>query len=256
MRPARGPTVKPRTEGYFNGHRGACPLELVDKPGRRKRQAVPWGKVAAVVLVGVIAVGVGWEVYWSYIYRAPPQYARIDTTDGAIYVELFPACAPKTVSNFDRLVGSGFYNDLVWHRIVPGFVIQTGDPYSKGGLNSTRGTWGEGGSNATVPLEVKKCPDLGTYAGYLAMARKGNLTTGYDTGTSQFFINLSNSSSNLQLIGYYTVFGKVIEGMSVVNALGKSTLCVPPSCPTSWQPDEPLPPVFVNDIVMLQGPPG
>ncbi|MDE1853561.1 MAG: peptidylprolyl isomerase [Thaumarchaeota archaeon] len=221
---------------------------MVDKPGRRKQKNIPWNKIAAAAVVGLIAVAGGWYAYWNYVYKAPPEYARIDTTYGAIYVELFPACAPQTVANFVSLANSGFYNDLVWHRIVDKpspFVIQTGDNYSRGGLNSTRDKWGFGGTKATVPLEW--CGWLHNFAGTLAMAH----TTGTTNSGSQFFINLSNSTSNLSLDGNFTVFGKVISGMGVVQKIASSPICQPPTCPSTWQPDEPLPPVFMNDVVML-----
>jgi cyclophilin family peptidyl-prolyl cis-trans isomerase len=243
---------------------------LVDKPGRRKKEKRPWGKTAAVIAVALIVVAGGYYVYETYIYRAPPVYARIDTSDGAIYVVLYPNCAPQTVANFVSLANQGFYDNLVWHRIVETptpFVIQTGDPHSRGGLNSTRSSWGEGFTNATgltaqdisanrtVPLEVSRCTDLGTYQGYLAMARAGNFTTLLNSGSTQFFINLANSSSNLQISGYYTVFGKVISGWSVVQSIAKSPICQPPTCPAKWQPDEPLPPVYLNDIAILPAQP-
>lgn len=218
---------------------------MVDKPGRRKKEEIPWKKGAAVAIAAIIIIGAGWEIYWTYVYKAPPIFARFDTSAGSFEVELYPACAPQTVANFVSLAQKGFYNGLVWHRIVLGFVIQTGDPNSKGGLNSTRATWGSGGSGVSVPFEW--CGWLHNYAGYLAMASTAPKTG----GTSQFYINLSNSTSNLSLDDNYTVFGKVISGMSVVYSLGKSPLCLPPSCPKAWPADEPLPPVFVNDIVIL-----
>lgn len=224
---------------------------MVDKPGRRKKNKIPWGKIVAVIIVALLVGVVGWYVYENYIYQAPPIYATIDTSLGSVEVELFPACAPQTVANFVNLADLGFYSNLVWHRIVPGFVIQTGDQNSRGGLNSTRASWGNGGSNTTVPLEVSRCSWLGNYEGYLGMARRGNFTSGLDTGTSQFFINLSNSTDNLSLNGHYAVFGKVISGMNVVQAIAKSPLCQPPSCPSNWPSGEPLPPVFVRDVVIL-----
>ncbi|MDG6903103.1 MAG: peptidylprolyl isomerase, partial [Nitrososphaerota archaeon] len=209
---------------------------MVDKPGRRKKRSLlPWKKLAAVAIVAVIVVGAGWEIYWNYIYKAPPVYAVFNTTDGSFQVELFPACAPQTVANFVSLANSGFYNGLVWHRIVPGFVIQTGDNGTRGGLNSTRATWGYGGTAPTIPLEW--CGWLHNYQGYIAMAHTSQTTY----AGSQFFVNLSNSTSNLSLDGNYTVFAKVVSGWSVVQALAASPRCLPPSCPSTWPADAPLP---------------
>ncbi len=219
---------------------------------KRKRPIARW--ILAGTLAVLLVVAAGYYIYTSYIYKAPPIYARIDTSKGPIEVELYPACAPKTVANFVNLAELGFYNDLAWHRIVKTstfWIIQTGDPNSRGGLNSTRPTWGMGGSNQTVPLEAGTCQSLGNYAGYIGMARQGNQTTGQDSGTSQFYINVASLSDNAGLNGYYTVFGRVISGMSVVVALGDSPTCQPPTCPSTWQANEPLPAVFVNNIVIL-----
>ena len=73
-----------------------------------------------------------------------PVYAVIDTSQGVMEAELFPSAAPKTVANFVNLANQGFYNDLVWHRIVAGFAIQTGDPNTRNG-GGNRGMWGTGG---------------------------------------------------------------------------------------------------------------
>jgi dolichyl-diphosphooligosaccharide---protein glycosyltransferase len=205
---------------------------LVDKPGRRKIRKVPWGKVAGVAIVAILAVAVSWEVYWTYVYQTPPVYASIATSQGTIYVELYPGCAPKTVANFESLANSSFYDDLVWHRIIPGFVIQTGDPNTRGAVNSTRSTWGTGGSNTSVPFEW--CGRLHNYAGYLAMAS----TTAMGPSTSQFYINLSNDSVS-QLDGNYTVFGKVISGMNVVCKIANPTID-PTYASTSNLPDQPI----------------
>lgn len=223
------------------------------KPGRRKQNTIPWRKITAVAIAALIVGAASWYVYETYFYTAAPEYARVDTSLGSFNVELFPSCAPRTVANFVSLANSGFYDNLTWHRIVPGFVIQTGDPNSRNGLNSTRSTWGLGGSNQTVPLEW--CGRLHNYAGSLAMARKGG---DVNSGTSQFFIDLSNSTDNLSLDGNYTVFGKVISGMNIVQDLAMTKLCLSPTCPTTWcNPvcNEPLPPVFVKDIVILSSAP-
>lgn len=216
----------------------------MDKPGRRKKNTPPWGKISAVVVIAIIVVATGYYVYETYIYKAPPEYDKVVTSLGTFYVELFPACAPQTVANFVNLTQTGFYNNLVWHRIIPKFVIQTGDPYSRGGLNSSRTTWGTGGSHKTVPLEW--CGWLHNYAGYLAMARQGNQTTGLNTGTSQFYIILANDTrTENALDGYYTVFGKVISGMSVVCAISH----VPTY--TSKYATQPVNPVFINTSTII-----
>jgi cyclophilin family peptidyl-prolyl cis-trans isomerase len=133
----------------------------------------------------------------------------LDTSQGTIVIQLFPQDAPKTVANFESLANSGFYNNLVWHRIVAGFVIQTGDPNTKGAINSTRSTWGTGGSSTTIPFENST---LANDQGYVAMARGSSI----NSASSQFYINLVNNPS---LTGQYAVFGKVVSGMSVVNAI-------------------------------------
>jgi cyclophilin family peptidyl-prolyl cis-trans isomerase len=138
------------------------------------------------------------------------DYAVLDTSQGTIVIQLLPQAAPQTVANFISLANSGFYNDLVWHRIVAGFVIQTGDPNTKGAVNSTRDTWGQGNGPNTVPLETN--PNYLNNAGYVGLAR-GSST---NSGSSQFYINLANNTS---LNGSYTVFGQVVSGMNVVEAI-------------------------------------
>jgi len=137
-------------------------------------------------------------------------YAKLDTSQGTFEIELFSSLTPKTVANFVSLAKSGFYNNLVWHRIVPDFVIQTGDPTTKNG-QGTPCSWGSGTSGTTIPFEY--APSLPNDVGYVAMAS----TAAKAPGTSQFYINLANNTS---LNGNYAVFGKVISGMNVVDAIG------------------------------------
>ena len=206
---------------------------MPQKPRRRKKSGLKSIYIIAVVAV-VILAAVG--LYWYIYLRAPsPIYAIINTTKGSFEIELFPSSAPKTVANFVSLAKSGFYDNLVWHRIEPNFVIQTGDPSTRNG-GGNRSLWGTQGSNTTVPLEID--PSLHNDVGYLGMAR-GNDP---NSGTSQFYINLTNNTS---LDGRYTVFGKVISGMSAVQAIGSV-----PVEPVGSQ-HEPVTPIYVISITIL-----
>jgi cyclophilin family peptidyl-prolyl cis-trans isomerase len=166
---------------------------------------------------------------------AAPIYAKLDTSLGVIEIELYNASAPKTVTNFVHLAQSGFYNNLVWHRVVKGFVIQTGDPSTRNG-EGNKTAWGQKGSVQTVPLEIDA--KLHNYAGYVGMAR----TSDPNSGSSQFYINLSNSSQNTALDGQYTVFGKVISGMDVALAIG--------NVPVDTSNDQPLSNVFLISVTL------
>lgn len=135
--------------------------------------------------------------------------ARIETSFGTIEIELFENDTPRTVRNFVRLANAGFYTDLVFHRIVKGFVIQTGDPNTRNG-SGNRSLWGTGGSDKTVPLEIVS--SLQNNAGNLGMARSQDP----NSGSSQFYINLTDNNS---LNGSYTVFGRVTNGMQVVKSI-------------------------------------
>jgi cyclophilin family peptidyl-prolyl cis-trans isomerase len=130
-----------------------------------------------------------------------PNGALLKTTRGDILIELFSKHAPNTVRNFQQLVARGFYNGLVFHRVVPGFVVQTGDP---------TGT-GSGGSEATIKLEVNQHLSH-TGKGIVAMARK----TEPHSASSQFYITLAAAPS---LDGKYAVFGRVIQGLDVLDSI-------------------------------------
>jgi len=137
--------------------------------------------------------------------RNTGHYAIIDTERGTIVLELYPDAAPKTVANFETLVNKGFYNGLTWHRVVPDFVIQGGDP---------DGT-GAGGPGYTVPAEIKEKHLRGS----LATARQGDeVNPKRESSGSQFYICLAPQPS---LDGGYTVFGGVIKGMDAVDQIQK-----------------------------------
>ncbi len=131
----------------------------------------------------------------------------ITTEFGDVIIELYPDAAPKTVENFKKLAKSGFYDGLIFHRIVPGFVIQGGDPYTKD--TSNRGKWGTGGPGWNVKAEFNK----NTHSrGVLSMARSQDP----NSAGSQFFIVLKDSKF---LDGKYTIFGKVASGMDTVDKI-------------------------------------
>ena len=133
--------------------------------------------------------------------------ANIETMHGNIAIEFFPDAAPKTVENFRKLVTGGFYDNLVFHRIVPGFVIQGGDPNTK--TDAGRSRWGTGGPGWNVKAEFNKNKHT---RGALSMARSQDP----NSAGSQFFIVLKDSNF---LDGQYTVFGRVTSGMDVVDKI-------------------------------------
>jgi cyclophilin family peptidyl-prolyl cis-trans isomerase len=151
--------------------------------------------------------------------------AIVETSMGTFKIELFADKAPHTVQNFIELVNRGFYKNMIFHRVVAGFVIQTGDP---------TGT-GRGGSERSIKLEIH--PDLKhDRAGIVGMARSQDP----DSATSQFYITLGPAP---HLDGKYAIFGRVIEGLEVVMAIGQVE--VGPG-------DRPIVPVELKSISLQQ----
>jgi peptidylprolyl isomerase len=133
--------------------------------------------------------------------QEPGKRVRLETNMGTITIALDPDM-PITAGNFETLARKGYYNGVIFHRVIPGFMIQGGDP---------TGT-GRGGPGYAIKDEFTSHNrnDRGT----LSMANAGP-----DTGGSQFFINLVNNNF---LDGKHPVFGKVVEGMEVVDTIGKT----------------------------------
>ena len=126
--------------------------------------------------------------------------AVIETTQGVIKFKFFPKEAPNHCRNFIKLARSGFYNNLIFHRVIKGFMIQGGDPTGNG----------TGGPGWRVNAEFSNLPHL---KGTVSMARSNDP----NSAGSQFFICLDRQSF---LDGQYTAFGQVTEGQSVVDAIG------------------------------------
>ena len=130
----------------------------------------------------------------------------IKTDFGSIKFTLLPDIAPETVRNFSKLAESGFYNGTLFHRIIPGFMIQGGDPNTK---NSDKSSWGQGGPGYNLKAEFNSRSHL---RGIVSMAR----STDPDSAGSQFFIVTSDSTF---LDKQYTVFGEVVDGMEVADKI-------------------------------------
>jgi len=156
------------------------------------------------------------------------QNITLETSLGNIDLELYPDQAPKTVTNFVKLAGEGLYDGTKFHRVIKGFMIQGGDPYTKGEDTSVYGTGGPGYKFADEPN------DLPMVSGMLAMANSGPNTNG-----SQFFI--ITASSTPWLVGHHTVFGKVTAGMDVVTKIENTR---------TGANDLPVVPVVVNKVVV------
>jgi len=147
-------------------------------------------------------------------YSAPPPMtidtsktyvATIDTDKGKIVAELYPKDAPQHVNNFVFLAQDGFFNNLTFHRVEPGFVIQGGDPVGNG----------TGGPGYTIPAEIKRPHPEGA----LAAARLSDpQNPKRESSGSQFYITLA-ATPNLD--GLYTSFGQVVQGMDVAKQIQK-----------------------------------
>lgn len=148
--------------------------------------------------------------------------AIMTTSEGRIVLKFFPQVAPNHVKNFTDLAGKGFYDGTKFHRIIPGFMIQGGDPNTK---SDDKESWGQGGPGYNVKQEFN---DVLHTRGILSMARTGDP----DGAGSQFFIM---HAAYPALDHQYTVFGQVIEGMDVVDKIVNA----PQSGPPQNRPDKP-----------------
>jgi len=132
--------------------------------------------------------------------------AIIETNLGTIVFKLLPDLAPETVRNFEKLARDGFYNGTLFHRVIPGFMIQGGDPNTKSGNKST---WGMGGPSYIIKAEFSS---RSHHRGIVSMARAQDP----NSAGSQFFIVTTDSTF---LDRQYTVFGEVVEGIDIADKI-------------------------------------
>lgn len=168
----------------------------------------------------------------SSIPTPMPETAVLHTNHGDITIKFHIEKTPNTAANFAKLATEGFYNGVKFHRIIPNFMIQGGDPLTKD--DSQMEYWGTGGPGYTFSDEIggtnsNNRNDIGT----ISMANAGPNTNG-----SQFFINLND---NKFLDGKHTVFGHVIAGMEVVEKIGQVATAIG---------DRPIAPVVIEKVTL------
>lgn len=184
-------------------------------------------------LVGIAGVGYGYYLKATRNIQNP--VATIEVQDyGTIKVELYPDMAPNTVANFIALANNGFYDNLTFHRVVKGFMIQGGDKNGDGTGSPSLSDIKEVDSSEDKDYAIKGEFIANNYnnntlkfeRGVIAMARSDYsslssslTTTGYNSAGSQFFIM---HEDNFNLNGMYAGFGKVIEGMDIVDKLAET----------------------------------
>ena len=177
------------------------------------------------------------------------EVAVIKTSEGEMVAEFWPDVAPKTVENFKKLARQGFYDGTASHRMIPGFMLQLGDPNTKD--SSKEASYGKGGPGYKIEAEFS---DRKHVRGVLSMARNGDPAerTGAmprpeyaNTAGSQFFICFGPATS---LDGRYTVFGKLIKGDDVLAAI--EGIRVEPN-PNTGEPSKPTKRIAVESIKIV-----
>lgn len=147
--------------------------------------------------------------------------AELSTGEGTLLIELYPTLAPRHVEAFQRRASAGFYDELAFHRVVPGYLVQTGDPTGEGT-----------GSDGAAPLSLE-ANELSHLRGTLSMARLGHP----DTAGSQFFICHGDAR---HLDDKYTAFGRLISGYETLDAIAMA----------ATEGERPIEPVSLNAVVV------
>ena len=168
--------------------------------------------LSLVALIGVTALMFSRFAAAAGPAPADKEVVVIDTTMGVITVELDRGKAPISVENFLKYVDKGFYDGMIFHRVIPGFMVQTG------GMKEVGGKLEENRKDAFDAIKNESGNGLSNARGTLAMARTSNP----NSATSQFFINHKDNANLDSYGGGYAVFGKVIDGLDVVDAIAKT----------------------------------
>lgn len=164
------------------------------------------GKKLKIILISLVCVAVFGAVLIAQKPKTSKEHLFIETDFGTIEIAFFPDKAPKHVEAIKKLANEGFYNGTLFHRVIPGFMIQGGDPLSK---QPNRALHGTGGPNFVIPAEFN---DVSHRRGICSMARSQHP----DSAGSQFFICVADSP---HLDGQYTVWGNVVNGMDVADKI-------------------------------------
>lgn len=138
----------------------------------------------------------------------------IVTTHGTMRVKLYSR-TPKHRDNFKKLVAEKYYDDIRFHRVIEGFMIQAGDPFSRD--TSLINMWGQGGPDYTVPAEFVN--EYWHKKGALAAARKGDMANPMKASSGSQFYIVHDENACLHLDGQYSIFGEVIEGLDVIDKI-------------------------------------
>ncbi len=195
------------------------------------------------IILFILVAGSGLYWYSNYYFKQSklPKTSNgshlvvLKTSMGEIQFETYDADAPKTVANFIKLANQGFYNGLIFHRVIKGFMIQGGDPECRPSLKSNRCGFGGPGYQFEDELDPTTISYRNGYKkGVVAMANAGPNTNG-----SQFFIMLEDYPLNHD----YTIFGKVISGQEVVDKIGNVK---------TDSNDKPLEPVYIESVQVIQ----
>ena len=160
-----------------------------------------------LVMAGVVLLAAGSVRVQAQPARGKAPGAMIETKFGSMEIRFFPDKAPKHVENFIKLARSGFYDKTIFHRVIPGFMIQGGDPNTKDEKDKSK--YGMGGPGSNVKAEFNDRPHV---RGAVSMARSQDP----DSAGSQFFIVVKDTP---YLNGKYTVFGEVVKGMEVADKI-------------------------------------